>query len=129
MKPKQDELLQVQPQLPWKENDDPAERFKKLVKAIRDAGETESESVDLDALCDRYLQTLWTLSLSAPLKYIDGHPFDLAGGGEFVFFGLENKQRGQAKALKLKKGQTLRKTLKLKAPDGVPREAAPSMFL
>ena len=120
MKPKQEELLQVQPQLPWKENDEPAVRFRKLVKAIRDAGDTESESVDLDVLCDRYLQTLWTLSLSAPLEYIDGHPFDLAGGGEFAFFELENKQRGQAKALKLKKGRTLRKTLKLQAPDGVP---------
>jgi hypothetical protein len=120
MKPKQDVLLQVQPQLPWNENDGPRTRFEKLVKAIRDAGETESESVDLDTLCDRYLQTLWTLSLSAPIKYVDSHPFDLVGGGEFLFFELENRQRGQAKPLNLKKGSTLREALKLKAPDGVP---------
>jgi hypothetical protein len=120
MKPKQDDLLQEQPNLPWDEDDKPRVRFEKFVKAIRDAGETESESVDLDTLCDRYLQTLWMLSLSAPLKYIDSHPFDLAGGDEFLFFELENRQHGQAKLLKLKKGQTLRKELKLKAPDGIP---------
>jgi hypothetical protein len=125
MKPKQNDLLQVQPQLPWNENDGPRARFEKLVKAIRDAGETESESVDLDTLCDRYLQTLWTLSLSAPLQYIDSHPFDLAGGDEFLFFELENRQRGQAKLLNLKNGSTLREALKFKAPDGVPPKSSP----
>jgi hypothetical protein len=120
MTPKQDELLEVQPHLPWHEGDQPAERFRKLARAVRDAAETEAESVDLDIFFDRYLQTLWTLSLSAPLQYIEGHPFELAGGGEFLFFELENRTRGQAKPLKLKEGQTPRAALGLKAPNGAP---------
>jgi hypothetical protein len=120
MKPRQDELLEVQPQLPWGDEDTPPERFKKLARAVRDAAETASESVDLAVLFDNYLQTLWTLSLSAPLKYIEGHPFDFADGSEFSFFHLENGARGQAKPLNLGKGQTVRKALGLKTPNGAP---------
>lgn len=121
MKPKQSELLEIQAQLPWDENDQPEERFRKLVGAIRDAA-VETESVDLDIFFDRYLQTIWTLSLSAPLKYLEGHPFDLATDDEFVFFELENKAREQAKPLNLKKSQTVRSVLSLKTPDGAPGE-------
>ncbi|MBI3853500.1 MAG: ATP-binding protein [Verrucomicrobia bacterium] len=121
MKPKQEELLEVQPQLPWDENDQPRERFEKFVNAVRDAA-VETESVDLDIFLDRYLQTLWTLSVSAPLEYLEGHPFDLAGDEEFVFFEIENRARGQAKKLKLENGETPRKALRLKTPNGAPGE-------
>jgi hypothetical protein len=119
MKPKQTELLDVQPRLPWCESDAPRERFEKLVDAVRRAADSTLES-DLDISFDRYLQTLWTLSLSPPLPYIDVHPFDLAGGGEFLFYELENRERGQAKRLTLSRGQTPRTKLKLKTPDGAP---------
>jgi hypothetical protein len=107
MIPKQDELLAVQPELPWDESDEPVERFKKLVNAVREAADSATESVDLEVLFDRYLQTLWILSLSAPLEYLEGHPFDLPGADEFLFFELENRERGQAKLLALKKNETL----------------------
>ena len=120
MKPKQDELLEVQPHFPWSEHDKPQERFEKLAGAIRDAAETASESVDLNILFDNYLQTLWALSLSAPLKYLEGHPFDLVNGSEFLFFRLENGARGQAKPLSLRDEQTPRKALGLRTPNGAP---------
>lgn len=117
MKPKQSELLEIQPQLPWKTTDKPEERFRKLVNAVRD-GAAETESVDLDIFFDRYLQTIWMLSLSAPLKYVEGHPFDISADRGFLFFELENQSRGQARSLSLKKGETPRSSLALKAPNG-----------
>jgi len=120
MKPKQTELLDVQPQLPWTEVDEPEERFAKFVQAIRSSVETDSDLVDLDVLCDRYLQTMWSLALSAPLEYFDIHPFDIPAEKDFVFFQLENSKKGQAKPLELKKGQTPRKELSLKSPNGNP---------
>ncbi|MGA2789110.1 MAG: ATP-binding protein [Verrucomicrobiota bacterium] len=119
MKPQQTELLEVQPRLPWCESDTARERFEKLVDAVRKAADSTLES-DLDFTFDRYLQTLWTLSLSPPLPYIEVHPFDLAGGGEFLFFDLENRGRGQSKRLALSKNQTPRTKLKLQTPDGAP---------
>jgi hypothetical protein len=120
MKPKQNDVLAEQPELPWDASDEPRARFEKLVNAVRGAAESATESVDLDVLFDRYLQTLWTLSLCAPLEYLEGHPFDLPGGDEFVFYALENRERGQAKRLALKNGDTPRKALRLKAPNGAP---------
>ncbi len=119
MKPKQSELLEAQARLPWDENDEPEERFRKLVGAVRDAA-IETEFVDLDVFFDRYLQTIWTLSLSAPLEYLEGHPFDLAADDEFVFYELENRARAQAKPLNLKNSQTVRAALHLKTPNGAP---------
>lgn len=121
MKPKQSELLEAQSKLPWDEADEPDERFQKLVNAVRDAA-VETESVDLDIFFDRYLQTIWTLSLSAPLEYLEGHPFDLAADDEFLFFELENRARAQSKPLNLKKSQTPRAALRLKTPNGAPGE-------
>lgn len=122
MKPKQDELLEVQPQLPWNESDAPSEKFARFVQAVRDSVETDSELVDLDLLCDRYLRTIWDLAIAAPLRYFDRHPFDLNGPTKFRFFELENKARGQAKRLSLQPGQSPRMLRHLKAPDGAPGE-------
>lgn len=118
MNPGQSELLETQPKLPWDEKDKPEERFGKLVQAVRDASDTGPEFSDLDKLFDRYLQTLWTLSLSPPLSYFEGHPFDSSPADGFQFFQLENRLRGQAKPLNLKARQTPRKALRLEAPDG-----------
>jgi hypothetical protein len=120
MKPKQSDLLEVQPRLPWEEGDTPSEKFERFVQAVRDSLETDSEHVDLDLLCDRYLRTIWDLAISAPLKYFDVHPFDLKAPSEFRFFELENKARGQAKRLSLQAGQSPRTLRKLEAPDGAP---------
>jgi hypothetical protein len=122
MKPKQNEVLALQPQLPWTEEDDQRVRFEKLARAVRGAAESGSEVVDLDTLFDHYLQTLWTLSLSVPLEYIEVHPFDIPGGGECLFYELENHSRGQAKLLKLKKEETPRHALKLKTPNGTSKK-------
>jgi hypothetical protein len=122
MKPHQSEVLQVQPQLPWDENDSPRDRFSKLVQAVRNASETYTGLVDLDIYFDHYLQTLWNLALACPLEYLDSHPFDLKSDKETIFFELENKPKGQAKRLNIKGDDTPRTELKLKAPYGLPKD-------
>ena len=72
--------------------------------------------MDLESVCDRYLQTLWTLALASPLEYLQGHPFDLAGDDDFFFFELQNQTRGQAARLRPRKGESLRKLLDLREP-------------
>jgi hypothetical protein len=109
------ELL-VQPRLPWTERDKPRKRFEKLVAAVRAYAETDKDLVDLDQICDRYLQTLWTLALAAPLEYVREHPFDLTPDGELMFFVLENTLRGQAEELPLTSDESPRAKFGLQAP-------------
>lgn len=116
MKAKDPGILDVPPRLPWKQTDKADQRFSKFVEAVLEAAETENEVVDLDRVCDRYFQSLWTLSLCAPLEYYDVHPFDLSSDDEVQFFEVENRARGQATPVDIKAGQTARKTLKLKTP-------------
>jgi hypothetical protein len=121
MKPKQSELLETQSHLPWEEVDKPADRFHKLVSAVRESA-VETESVDLDVLFDRYLQCIWTLALSAPLEYVEGHPFDLSTDNGLMFFEIQNRTRAQAKSLELKKSETPRSALLLKTPNGATKQ-------
>lgn len=111
-------LLSVQPSLPWNEADGPRERFEKLVQRLRSLALSEREAVDLRKASDNYIWSMWTLALSAPLKYVDGHPFDLVNDGDMLFYLVENRLRGQAQLLKVAKGSTSRKFLKLRSPDG-----------
>jgi hypothetical protein len=107
--------LEIEPTLPWTEDDDPRQRFEKLVESVRALAETDKALVDLELVCDRYFQTLWTLSLAPPLQYIYEHPFSLTDQN-LLFFELSNETRGQAKQFKLKRSETPRSHLGLKAP-------------
>jgi hypothetical protein len=110
-------LLSIQPALPWREADGPRERFEKLVQKLRSLTSVR-ESVDLRKACDNYLWSLWTLALSAPVRYLEGHPFDLKNDEEILFFEIENRLKGQARPLEIPKGKSPRKALELKSPDG-----------
>lgn len=110
-------VLLKAPSLPWHEDDDPHAKFRKLVDRVRNFAESDKDLVDLESVCDRYLQTVWTLALSAPLPYLDGHPFDLTGDDDIMFYEIENLSRGQATRLKLKQKERLRSSLGLATPD------------
>ena len=114
---KKSDLLAIQPALPWAESDGPKLRFEKLVKEIRSLT-SQRESVDLRKVCDNYLWSLWTLALSAPVEYVEGHPFDLKCNRIIPCFEIENQMRGQARPIELPNDGSLRKTLNLKSPDG-----------
>ena len=122
MRVEKPDALEIEPSVPWTEEDDACGRFEKLVEAVRRLAETNKGLVDLESVCDRYLQTLWTLALAAPLDYLYEHPFDPTSG-EMLFFELSNQTRGQANRLQLKSGETIRKRLHLKTttlPKGDP---------
>jgi hypothetical protein len=115
-------ILIVQPSLPWTERDQPALRFRKLTKAIMDeVGKTESNP-SLENTFDNYLQLLWTIGLAAPLSYIEQHPFDLPKHKELRIFELSNDNRGQAREIELKRGQSSRSKLKYIAPERVAKD-------
>ncbi len=103
---KRSELVK-KPAPPWLEEDNPEEKFRKLVDRVRNFAESDNDLVDLERVCDRYLQTLWTLALSAPLSYLDSHPFDLVGDDDIFFYEIENSSRGQAKRIKLNSTEPL----------------------
>ncbi|BCM88714.1 DNA mismatch repair protein MutL [Abditibacteriota bacterium] len=111
------DIIDEVPILPWSPTDSPSERFGKFVQAVRD-GVNISESVDLEILCDRYLQTIWNLSIAAPLRYFDCHPFDLDGSSGARFYQLSNKSRGQATEFQLQNKVSARERLGLTTLDG-----------
>jgi len=113
------DILQLSPSLPWHEEDAPRERFRKLVQAVFNEVGTTQSNPSLEIIFDKYLQLLWTLSLAAPLDYVECHPFDLCSGKELRFFELSNEPKGQAQEIKLKKSESLRDLLGYKAPDRI----------
>jgi len=110
--------LSIEAALPWGEKDEPRVRFARLVQKLRSLLISDRDSVDLRQICDNYIWTLWTLSLSAPINYLEGHPFDLPNDGQIIFYEIENQLKGKAKKLSIPKGKTPRGILHLKSPDG-----------
>ena len=115
--PKTPGEILVPPCLPWQDDDEPADKIRKFLRTSSRLRGLGSRSVDLESVCDHYLRTIWTLSLSAPLPYLDSHPFDLKSSDELTFFLLENTSKGQAERLSLKGTETLRQKFDLKSPD------------
>ncbi|RYD85298.1 MAG: ATP-binding protein [Verrucomicrobiaceae bacterium] len=116
--PKTDTIVKNTENLPWDKKDSPDERFRKLHDAvIAEAAETVAKP-RLSSTLDRYLQTIWTLSLAAPLAYLDEkHPFDLSDADDPRFFQLSNAPKGQASELVLSDSRkTPRAALGLSAP-------------
>jgi len=117
LKPGDENTIETPENLPWTKEDPPRSKFGKLFQAIVDeVGQGESRP-KLDTALDNYLQMLWTLSLSAPIDYIDKHPFDLTSGDGPDFYKLSNDAKGQALKLTLGEGETIRQFLKLQSPE------------
>jgi len=107
------DLVDIPRKLPWDDSDKPDEKFQKLVDAMMNAlgGRTKPQ---LKMVFDNYLQTLWSLSLAAPLDYIDGHPFSITGKDAMEVFLLSNETNGKAAPLLLKDSQTVSSAAGLK---------------
>lgn len=112
------ELLERTANLPWDPSDSPNERFLKLHdKVIGETGERNAKP-RLETTLDRYLRTLWYLSLAAPLDYLhDTHPFDLTGRAFRKVYVLSNDQKGSVDDVKLGQDQSIRDKLDLHAPN------------
>lgn len=99
--------------LPWEDGDDPVMKFQKFVHAAGETAGQARKSATLEHF-DEYLRMLWKLSLSLPLDYVDGHPFDLTGDSGLIFLNVP-KGKGQAERLEVGADESLRQRLKLTA--------------
>lgn len=110
--------LKVQPVLPWGAEIDPDKRFRLFTEKMFEREHIATERrPSLEITFDNYLKFLWFLSLSAPLDYLNQHPFDLNTTSGLRIYQLSNAKGGSAQELKLKPGETIRQALKLKSPE------------
>ena len=103
--------VQREPNLPWGDSDSPKKRFDRFFEATGVATGRDTKSANLDHF-DEYLRLIWKLSLSLPLKYIGGHPFDVDGSDQVRFLSFQNK--GQAEEIRLAETETVREHLDLR---------------
>lgn len=103
------------PKLPWDSTEPADSRMAKLMDAV-EAEFTRTERPDLVNTLDAYLEMIWTLALSSPVKYVDRHPFDLTHDDQVQLFWLSNEARGQATEVIMDPGETVREAVKLKVP-------------
>ena len=107
--------IQRDSKLPWDKGDNPSEKFKKLTEAVVDQSWIKSPNPKLENIFDNYLNTIWTLSLSAPLSYVEKHPFDISKDDDIRAFVLSNGQKGQAEEIELSTGKRIRDILNLES--------------
>jgi hypothetical protein len=124
------ELLIKSAKVPWETDDSPDLKFQKLVNGVRqlDTGDTKQEKIKLSNVLDTYFRTIWTLSLSVPVAYINEHPFSINGAAGLEMFALNNKQvRPKPTPIELPGGETLRAKCGLSTPNA-PSETAFEVF-
>lgn len=114
--PKSPQILIEKPNLPWKKSDSPTRKFEALYESIGEALSNYGPKPSLETTLDRYLNTIWTLSLAAPLDYMDNvHPFDLTKEANLRFFLLSNDAGQPAEEIVLKGTQSVRTALSKKS--------------
>lgn len=109
--------FELDPSLPWNDQDRPDERFAKLYQAVVDEVGKSTSVPRLETVLDNYLRMLWTISLAAPLNYIEKHPFDLTDDDEPRYYMIGHNLKGQAEPIELRTGERLRDRLSLQAPE------------
>lgn len=106
---------EITPELPWAAGASPEKKFHDLIEAASEGAERSSNPSSL-AHFDAYLQLLWKLSLSLPLEYAHGHPFDLKGDSNIRFL-TPTKKAGEE--ISLNAEETLRSYFKLIAGEEI----------
>ena len=104
------------PHLPWGAGDSPDKKFERFFEATGKSSAKGARRANLDHF-DQYFRLLWKLSLSLPLDYIDGHPFDIQGSSGPLLLRIP-EGRSQAEEIQLAPTETLRQRLRLRAGVG-----------
>jgi hypothetical protein len=112
-------VFRDEPKFPWKQIDGPLEKFISLKTALAAQVGQVSDRPEVAKTFDNYLGLLWTLSLAAPVKYQEKHPFDLTSDDDAAPFELTNA-RGQAKKIDLSEGERIRDVIDLTSTDEAP---------
>ncbi|HEX3464035.1 MAG TPA: ATP-binding protein [Candidatus Elarobacter sp.] len=95
----------MEPNLPWGKSQKPSEKFLSFVNSLSTPDESAASSASLDQTLDYYLAMLWRISLSAPLRYVEDHPFSLTSEADVDFYSL--KSDGTPERIDLKPGETI----------------------
>lgn len=82
------------PSLPWDDNDPEDIKFSKLYEAVLSLTKN-TVSPKLNIVLDHYFNMLWTMGLSVPLDYINGHPFALTLKDIPDCYAISNRPKGQ----------------------------------
>jgi hypothetical protein len=106
------------PKLPWNVDDPVEGRMGKLMDAV-ESDTSRSSRPDLHETLDAYLEMLWKLALSSPVRYVDRHPFDLTADDHLRLFWVSNEQRGQAVEIEMLSGELVRDAVRRKI-EGAP---------
>ena len=101
--------FEIAPQLPWTQEDHSSVRMLKLVKAV-EGQFTRIDRPDLAHTLDYYLEMIWTLGLSAPVDYVESHPFDLKQDGRLQLYWVA-KERGKGVPVHFPRGKTVRQAV------------------
>ncbi len=105
----------IAPKLPWSDEDPSNVRMAKLVDAVENEF-SRRDRPDLATTLDAYLEMIWSLGLSAPVPYVDKHPFDLTYDDRIQLYWI-TKERGRGQELKLSPGVTVREAVRKQAPN------------
>ncbi len=109
------------PNLPWTNDDSPAERFDKFYDAVIGAVGKQVGNPTLTSIFDNYLSMLWNLAIACPVQYLRGHPFGTNSDSGLHLFTLSNEKKGQTQDLVIPKGSDIATQLQMEScvPDPV----------
>jgi hypothetical protein len=107
-------VLSTLPALPWEDTTPSSERMAKLMDAV-ESEFSRLDRPDLANTLDTYLEMVWSLALSAPVPYVDKHPFDLTSDENVELFWI-TRERGRGIPISLEIGETVRDAVKSRAP-------------
>ena len=103
------------PNLPWTNETEPSERFRKLVQEAGNVSGRFKAPADLDHF-DEYLKLIWKLSLALPLRYQGNHPFNFCENSGIIFLRGPDKDHDGG-FLEIDKNACLRDELGLTTTD------------
>ncbi|MXN66709.1 hypothetical protein GR183_17480 [Stappia sp. GBMRC 2046] len=103
----------IEGKFPWEASDSPREKFEGLFAAAAEGSGKASKPANLEHF-DEYLRLIWKLSLSLPLDYIYGHPFDIKGDSGIILYDVPSG-KGQAAEINVPADRSLREFLSLTA--------------
>jgi hypothetical protein len=105
--------------LPWKHDDEPDIKFKKLVDCVWAQIGQSNPNAKLSDLFDSYLHMVWNLGLAAPVPYVEENLFDVTFDHDIESYSISNSQKkGAAQAVPVSQGTTLREVFSLRENSG-----------
>ncbi|WP_447881307.1 ATP-binding protein [Serratia fonticola] len=96
---------------PWMDNDSPEIAFEKLVQCVWSEDKASNPKPKISDLFDYYLKMVWDIALAIPTGYVKSDIFSIPYHDQFYPYLISNSPKGQATALELKEGQSLKDVL------------------